>query len=148
LKDRFLNGCIAGSLSGLVASLFDYLFVSYFKFGTIHLIDFAGVFIFGSRPQTLGEKIFAQFGVLVFTALIGILFVHLILKISSRYLLWKGLISGILLWFFVYALVELYKVPHFHRTSLASSMENTIIAMIYGFVLSALLTWLQNRERI
>ncbi len=147
MKDRFINGSIAGCLAGLVASLFDYIFLC-LNFGSIHLIDFAGVFIYGDRPHTLGENIFAQFGVCVFTTLVGILFVYLITKISSKYFFWKGLIYGVLLWFLVYSLIELYDVPHFHRTSLASSTENTLVAMIYGLALPGILTWLQSRERL
>lgn len=148
MNDRFINGLIAGLIAGNIASLIDYAIVTFLKFGSIRFIDFAGVFMYGTRPANLPEQIFAQFGVCIFTSLIGILFAFLITKITSKYLLYKGTIYGALLWFKGYALIELYNVPHFHRTSLSSSVENASVAMIYGFLMAAILNMLQNRQAI
>lgn len=148
MNDRFMNGFTAGVLAGMTASLVDLILVSWLKFGSIRFLDFSGVFIYGGKPLNLPEALFAQFGELVWDGFIGILFVYFITDIRSRYLLIKGAVYGLIVWFITYALVILYRVPAFKKIALESAMENAFVSMLYGFVLATAVLYLQRRERL
>jgi hypothetical protein len=69
MRDRFVNGFIAGLLGGVVMSTLN--LISFYILGIAELLylDWASVLIFGYRFATLLEAVIGQIGQLFFAAM-------------------------------------------------------------------------------
>lgn len=134
LKDRFTRGFIAGAGAGILTSVLNSL-LYYLNFAKLRFLDFAAVMIFGHRPNNMGESLFAFIGQIGFYGLLGIVFLFIIPRISSSNLLLKSSIFGVTVWFSVYAVVVLYKIPELEVVSLSTALSNFIVASIWGVLL-------------
>lgn len=76
MKDKLTNGFIQGIIAGVVANVADFIMVNWLKFGDLLYLDYAGVHLYGFKPETIGEKIFALAIQIIFSGLMGIVFVY------------------------------------------------------------------------
>ena len=60
MKDRFMNGLIAGTIAGISALLIDLFFIDVLKFGELRFWDFSSILLFGSKPQTFWQIFLVQ----------------------------------------------------------------------------------------
>lgn len=147
MNDRFMNGLISGSLAGIVSSFLNLFIINILHFGTLRYIDFAGILIYGRRPQGLAEDLFAFVGMVSFNSLLGIILSFLIPHISSKYFYIKAVTFGIMSWYSIYALSFLYQLPLLKRISLESSITNFTSAATWGIVYATSILWLKRREK-
>ena len=97
LNDRFTIGLIAGLIGALPITVYNlsmHHFIQTFRF-----LDFAAIFIYGHTPKTLLETAFAFSIAYLFLAFLGGVFAYIITGITSRNLLIKGWVFGLLIWF-------------------------------------------------
>ena len=147
LKDRLTRGLLAGFIAGIITKVYD-LLTFYFGISTLRWFDFAGVMIYGKKPVTLEEQVFATLGVWSFHALLGIIFIFLIQRlISSGNLLLKGWFYGVMVWFLIYAISHLYKVSALASIPLMTSLSNFIGASIWGLLMALAVKWLDNKSK-
>lgn len=78
----------------------------------------------------------------------GIIFSFLLRYISRKYLWVKGLYFGLAMWFFVYAITLLFKVPGLTENTVESAMNNAITSGVYGLTLAWAIKKLENREAL
>lgn len=147
MKDRFTVGLLSGIGAGIVASLANLFITQILHFGNLRFIDFSAVFIYGRKPHTLGEDLFAWVGYVAFTSFLGVLFAYLIPHISSQNFMLKSIFFGIAVWFFSYALTFLFQSPFLQNISLPSAISNLIAASIFGLVMGWLYLRLWKRDR-
>ena len=145
LRRHYLPGLIAGFSGGLAATAVNLVLILLFNVGNLRFIDFAGVFIFGYPPETLGENLLSFFAFLVFSTTLGVLFTYLSAIPPGPYLLLKAVHFGMGVWFFSYALTLLFKIPELARISLASALTNLVAAAAYGLVLGLVLRFLTRK---
>ncbi len=136
MKDKLTNGFIQGLIAGIVSSIADLIMVNWLKFGDIRFLDYAGTHIYGFKPETFGEQIFAQLVQFIFTGLLGIIFVYLIDKVKQRNILFKGLIYGITVWFLIFNITILFKLEPLDQISFVCALENFIASLIFGAVIA------------
>ncbi|MDW7683838.1 MAG: DUF6789 family protein [Bacillota bacterium] len=146
MKDRFLNGFIAGFLGGVAMSILN--LISYYVLNIAELLylDWASVLIFGYRFATMLEAVIGQLGQLFFSALLGILFAYLLPLTSSRYYLFKGWVYSLVVWFGAYAVATLFKVTPLMPIKPDTVMSNIVTASVYGLVLAETLHRLAVRK--
>ena len=145
IKDRFARGMAAGIFAGIITKIYD-LLAFYIGISTLRWFDFAGIMIYGKKPMSLGEQIFATLGTWFFHALLGILFVFLIERLFlSDNLLLKGWFYGVSWWFIVYAVNQLFKVPELASIPLKTSLSNFVGASIWGLIMAAVVHRLDNK---
>ncbi len=138
MKDRVTAGFLAGVTAGIAMNIINY--ISYFLDFTNELfLQWAAVMIYGRLSETLPELIFAQFGQLVFSGLVGIVFAYMMLKLTSKNYLLKGWIYAVLLWFALYAITIIFRVPHLQRHGLGEALTTFIAASAYGFLVAEVL---------
>lgn len=145
LEDRFTRGFFAGVVGALAMSVVSYTSFYLFHFTEMRLFDYAAVIIYGHKVSVLWEAIFAQLAQFVFAGIMGVLFAYLITKLTSKNYLLKGWIFGISVWFFLFAIGTLYRLPHLFRIAPESAFTNFIASSFYGLVLAQTLHWLDNR---
>lgn len=141
--DRFTRGFAAGLVAGL--TILPLNFLSKMFFGALAYADFAGILIYGHKPHSLSEVLLACFGVIFFEALLGGIFAHLIIGVTSKNLYLKGWAFSCFIWFGSYAITLLYKVPEIMNISFISAFSNFISATIWGLVLANVIVRLNTR---
>lgn len=147
ITDRFTRGCIAGILAGLVSSVFN-LTAYYVGFAKLRYLDFAGVMIYGRKPTSALEALFAWLGMYMFMALLGAIFAYLILGMTSKNYLFKGWFYGVIVWFAVYAIVILFKVPELSVFNLPTTFANFIGASLWGLALGYIFDKLDAKAKV
>lgn len=146
MHDRFVNGLIAGAIAGLIMDGIDLLGYA-LKLDDVRYLDFAAIIAFGKTASNLGEFMVGIFVELCFKAIVGGIFAMLILNIKSKYLYLKGIIFGVTVWFFVYAIITVFKATEFPKPNLSDAISHIINTSVYGIVLAFCLIKL-NREKV
>ena len=148
IRDRVTRGLLAGIVAGIITKGYDVL-AFYLHFSTLRWLDFSGIMMFGRKPLSLGEQIFATLSVWFFHALLGIIFVMLIQRmISSDNLFLKGWFYGVVWWFMIFAIAHLFKIPQLALVPLKTSVSNFVGASIWGLVLAAAVKWLDRKAKV
>lgn len=135
IKDRFTIGFIAGVAGGIVMNAGDYL-SSALGIVELQYKDWASVLIFGNRTDTIPEAVVALFGQLIFSGLVGIIFAYLIIGTTSKYLIFKGWVYSILVWFISYAIIVLYDVTSLIPVGIDTVLSHIVTVSLYGLVLA------------
>lgn len=136
-----MRGLLSGIAGGVCASFVNRMLVGVLRFGTLYLTDFAGVMIFGRRPAEGAELLLAWGAHLGYSAVMGTVFAYLIQGITSRYILFKGGVFGVTVWFSAYIITGLYRVPYIWTASLPTAVTHFLASAAYGIVLAAVLRW-------
>lgn len=134
LSDRFTKGFLAGIIGGVSTTILGYLFFQ-LKFGTLRFADFAAIMVYGREAEGVLEVLFAILIHWGFSGAAGAFFVYLLKKIRTENLIFKGWIFGVGIWFFVYIVTELFKIPELDTISLSSSVSNLLASSFYGIVM-------------
>ena len=143
LKDRFTKGSIAGFIGGIATTVLGYLF-SLVNFGTLRFADFAAILVYGRRAHGLIELLFGTIISWGFSAAAGIIFVYLLKVIGTKNLIYKGWFFGVSIWFFVYIVTELFKIPELETISFASAVANFLASSFYGIVMAKTYLYLEK----
>ncbi|HCT35688.1 MAG TPA: hypothetical protein DF292_01470, partial [Firmicutes bacterium] len=124
MRDRFMRGLLAGLIGGIAALAVNLFSTEVLKFGDLHFYEISGVMIFGHLPRGLMQSIFAEIGHIGLSAGVGIALAYLLPKIKTSHLWVKGAFAGLAVWFAVYAITVLFKVPSVHKTGFPSALTN------------------------
>lgn len=147
MKDRFVNGFIAGFAGAVTMNIFN-LIGFYLHTVKDRYFDFAAVLLWYKTAGTTGEIIASAFVQLFFTALLGTIFAYLTPYLKKQYFLFKGASFGLSWWFAFYALTTLLKLPAVGEHTLAGSTTNGIGSAIYGIVLAYIFGLLDNKDEL
>lgn len=110
------------------------------------LLDWAAVIIYGRLPITTGEILFAQLGQIFFAGILGTIFSSFLLKWTSENYLIKGWFYGILVWFSIYALSTILRIPTLAQHTFNTVVSHFISGSVYGLVLPYTLNWLDKEK--
>jgi len=139
MKDRFTRGFIIGMIAGIPSEGWNLISRFALEISQITYADFAAVLIYGKKPATIVEFIFAETVTFFWLGLLGVLFLYIIPAIDSKKnLMFKGWAYGVFVWFFAYAVTILFKVPELAQISLSSSASHSVGASFFGFALAIL----------
>jgi len=143
MKDRITAGFISGLIAGIAMSIIDWLgFLM--GFYQEQLLDWAAIAILGRLPDTIGEIVFAQFGQLIFSGFLGVLFAVFLLKSTSGNYLIKGWLFSLAAWFSIYAISIAFRLPTLEQHSLSTVISHALSASVYGLILSMALNYLDK----
>jgi hypothetical protein len=132
LQDRFERGFIAGVIGGIIMNIWSFI-SGYLQFTHLRMVDWAGIMFFGHTPPfTLLENIVALGLQLGFSGFLGVVFAFLIPMIASQNLYFKGLVFSAAVWFFIYGVTGLFRVPGTVPASVGTVVSNLIAAFLFG----------------
>ncbi len=139
-RDRLTRGFYAGIGAGVLQNILS--FVAYAQgLTTLRMADWSAIVIFGkSGPFSTGEILLGLVGHIIWSGLLGIIFVYLIPYINHQHFTLKGLLFGWVVWFFIYGVSLLYKVEPTMGLPLKTPISDLVNASIYGLVLVLILT--------
>lgn len=145
MKDRFMNGLIAGIIAGIFALIIDLFFVDVLKFGKLRFWDFSSILLFGNKPQSFWQTLLGILGHIGFSGIGGVIYAYLIRLITSKYLYIKGIVFGLSIWFSAYTTTYMLKVPYLKDISFETSVADYISSLFYGLILTYVLVKLVNK---
>jgi len=135
IKDRLLRGFIAGVAGGVVMDVFN-LASYYLGIAELRFLDWSALVIYGAKPVSIAESIFALIAHLVFTGTLGIIFAYLLTFITSTNYLFRGALFGSAMWFLLYGISLLYKIEGTVPLHVDTAASDFICAIIFGLVLA------------
>jgi uncharacterized membrane protein len=144
--DRFTRGFIAGVIGGVAMNLWNLVVLFLINWDVITYIEWAGIMIFGSLPRSHAEGLIALLMQISFVGVLGISFAFLIPHVTSQAYLFKGVVYGVAVGFFIYAIPTLFQVPVLKETSLATVISDIVGASVWGLVMAKTLHWLDKRK--
>lgn len=148
MKDRFMNGLVAGTIGGTVSLITDLFIIDILHFGTLRFSDFASILILGNKPQSFWEYAFGLIGHIGFAAVQGVIFAYLIVAISHKYIIVKGIVFGLSVWFLSYIITFLFKVSQLTNISLNSAIADYFSSAVFGAILGYSFYKLEGRNII
>ncbi|HEX3046431.1 MAG TPA: DUF6789 family protein [Bacillota bacterium] len=149
LKDRVIQGLIAGIAGSIPQLAFSLTVYWLFHFQKLQFYQFAGILAFNHRPIGLGEILFSESIVLGQMAVYGILFTQLLAIIARSNLLLKGAMFGGFCWYTTYVLATLYKTKGIHGVmDFPTAVTNLIASAIWGVAMAWIFQFLHRRYGI
>jgi len=133
VRDRVLAGFIAGILAAIGADIANWIFFLT-GFSQVRFLDWASRIFLGYLPATTEAIIITQAVQIVWDGLIGVLFVMLIPLIDSRYLVFKGIMFAVAIFFTFRAITVIYNVAPLNSLSLNSFLSNVACSLIWGLL--------------
>lgn len=132
MQDRFERGFIAGVIGGIIMNIWSFT-SGYIQFTDVRMVDWGGIMFFGHTPPfTLMENIVALGLQLGFSGFLGVVFAFLIPLITSQNLYFKGLVLSTAIWFLIYGVATLFRVPGTVPASVGTVVSNLVSAFLFG----------------
>lgn len=144
--DRVMKGVIAGVLGGIVMNIWSFISVYILKFSNLLYLDWLSVMLYGHKPENSLEFFFSLFMQIVWSTLLAVIFAYLILLVTSKNHLIKGVSYGIIMFLFHHAVAIMFKIPHLQNISSTTTVSESIGAAMWGLVLSHTLYWLDTAK--
>lgn len=136
MEDRFTRGFMAGIIAGVVANVWS-LFAGAMGFTNLRTVDLIGVILYAYAPPFgTGEIIMALMGHLLVCSVIGVGFAYFVLQVTSRNIFLKGWIFSVTVWFAIFAITTLFKIPGTVPLPLKTVLSSFVSTTIYGFILA------------
>lgn len=148
MSDKFIKGVIAGGIAGLIKDTFDFLFHHYQLFViTDHSFwDYANIIASGRHPQGLFEQLYALFFEVIFSMLLGIIYVLIIPYLKTKYNFIRGAIYGGIVWFGIRAWVTAFQIHPLQHETGVTIFVNSILSILFGIVLESIIQIFEKKE--
>ncbi|TCL65924.1 hypothetical protein EDC14_101654 [Hydrogenispora ethanolica] len=146
MKDRFMNGYVAGVVADIPIVILDML-SGLFHLDKFDYIHFVTIFAFSERNPNIWETLFALMIQLFFAGVLGVAFSYLLPHISERYFYSKGLIWGVLVWFMIYAVDIIFKIEDGLKMDFRTAVTHFILSVIWGWLMAWMLKRLRRMEQ-
>ncbi len=143
--DRFIKGLIAGLAGGITMNVWN-LFAFYVINLSMHrLLDWSAVYAMGREANNALEIIFTLISQLIWSGFLGIIFIYLILLISSKFLIIKALMFSYVSGFLMWATPVLFKTPILMDMEFGTIFSHAIESIIFGLTLAFTIKWLEAK---
>jgi len=145
-RDRLTRGFYGGLAAAVLQNAWSFL-AYVLGLTTLRMADWSAIVILGrGGPFSTSEILLGLTGHLIWSGILGIVFVYLIPHVTHRHLTLKGLLFGWSVWFFIYSLTLLFKVGPTLNLPLKTPVSDFIGATIYGLALAWIATRLAAKE--
>lgn len=143
MSDRYTKGAIGGLIGGIVMDIVNYLLYR-LHYSNLRYLDWAALILNAQKPTNLWETVFSEIGHLVFTMMLGIMFVFVVREVTNKNIWFKGWSFGVTIWFISNASTTLFKVPGLTIIPFKTGISNFITASIFGLALAYILYRLEK----
>lgn len=134
--DRTFRGLIAGNIAAIVMNIWNLIDYYFFHITNLRFLDWIAVLASGEKPESIFEVIVDLILVMVWDGVLGIIFAHLLVKITSRGMIIKACIYSTLLWFIFRTIAVLYKInPLLAGQNFPGRLSNLLSALLWGIIL-------------
>lgn len=150
--DRTFRGLIAGIIAGIIMNIWNLTDFYLFRISNLRLLDWVAVLTSGEKSRSVFQSITDLIIQLIWDGFLGVIFAHLLVKITSEGIIVKSVIFGTLCWFLFRALAIVFKVtPLIAGYNFPSRLSSLLGAVLWGVVLGFFLKKFEeipeNREK-
>lgn len=125
-----LSGLGAGALAYLISLIAGALNITELRF-----VDYTSYLVFGSLPDTTLDFIVASFVTILFSCILGTIFVILLQYTTKSHLYIKGWFYGMTAWWLWYSLLTMTFAKEMQEISGMTSISNMTSSSVYGITL-------------
>ena len=145
-EDKFTRGFLVGFTGDLVKAVLDQF--CYYVLHSVNrrYLDFSAFLVFGHLPKGWSEAMFAQAVELIFSGILGVLFVYLLDSIGRRYLYFKSMVFSIGVWFSAYSIPKLLDIPELRHMHDLTAVSHLVTSAAEGAVVAYMLARLDKRK--
>ena len=147
--DRTIRGLLAGVIAGIVKdswNLIDYYFLHITE---IRFLDWAAILATWSRPRNSLSTVFFLMLQILWDGFLGIIFAHLLISITTRYLILKSILFSLMLWFVFQIIVNLYRVPLLSGIQpQPGAISNVMAVILWGVIMGLVLKKLDKPAKV
>ena len=148
MEKRLFIGAIAGVIAGTLKDIPDAIFHYVLKITGITFWDYAGIIALGHHPNSFFEHVYSIIFQVIFSVLLGIIFINLTTHFKAKqYLLWGGF-YGAIVWFAIRAAVVGMGIKPLMNVEIVTAVINSMDSIIYGLILGFTIQFLEKREKI
>jgi hypothetical protein len=102
----------------------------------------AAIIVLGrGRVGGVDEVLLGLFTHLIFTGILGAVFIYMLKSVTSRLIYFKGWLFAVVAWFAIYASTLFYEVEGLFPVATRTAFSNLSSASVYGITLA----WFINR---
>ncbi|MCW3488519.1 DUF1440 domain-containing protein [Dethiobacter alkaliphilus] len=136
IKDKLARGLVAGIAAGVVMSMAD-LILTGFGWVKFPYYDWGLSLISGSVAETFPEIAIGLVIHLMFAGVLGVIFSYAIQLIPSTNSLLRGWLYGVVVWFAVHVIVNLFGFQPLKPIPMSQLLSDFLTASVFGLVLAA-----------
>lgn len=145
--DRTFRGLTAGILAGIIMNLWNLPDYYFMQITQIRFLDWAAVLVTWSRPTSSFVTIVFLIIHLLWDGLLGIVFAHLLVSITTKGIIIKSCFFSVMIWFIFKILVNLCRVPFLSGIQpIPGAMSNLFAVILWGISLGYILMRLDKPE--
>lgn len=138
--DRTFRGLVAGLIAGVAMNIWNLTEVYLLRISNVRFADWVAVLTSGVKSQSVFQVITDIIIQIVWDGFLGIIFAHLLVKITSRGIIIKSVLYAIILWFFFRAVAILYRItPLYAGQTFTGRLFNLLGAVLWGAILGVFL---------
>jgi ABC-type branched-subunit amino acid transport system permease subunit len=145
MKDKFMNGFIAGVLANIPVAIFDFL-ATRLNLDKLDFTNYVSILAFGEPKPDLWESIFACIVQFMFAGVMGVIFNYFIKEVTEKYYYIKSFIYGAIVWFVIYAVDIFFKIEDKAKIDFKTSVSHYTLSVIWGIAAAWVLKWLEKKE--
>lgn len=142
--DKIFKGITAGIIAAVIMNLINLILFYNFHLIKIRFLDWAGLIMLGSLPQSKAAIIYSLLIHICWTGTLGIIFNYILIQISHQAVIIKGGLYAFLLTFIFRSLAVLFQMQTLANSNLTTSIANTLTSLTWGLILGALLYIFNN----
>ena len=110
-------------------------------------LDFSSFLVFGHLPRGWPEAVLAQTVELMFSGVLGAIFVYLLDIISTRYLYFKSVVYAMAIWFAAYGIPKVSALSPFRHMDFQTALSHLFTSLAEGVVVAFILTKVVPEEQ-
>jgi len=146
INDRFTKGVIGGISGAIIQNIYAH-FAKLLGFTNTNYLDVAQAVLLNSDYQGFFAILVSFFGQLVIDSFWGVVFVFLIIKISEEYLIFKGIVFGLGIWFLVRVIItKFFNLPVLSNNTPEIALFFFIGAALYGITQALVQKLFENQK--
>jgi hypothetical protein len=144
IKDRLTQGFLAGVAGWPLQVVFTHT-MYWLHLTKYRYLDFAAVLTFNRLPKGWLDSLLAEFVVVVFLGVLGIIFAMLIKVVTSMNLYFKGLLYGTFMWFAIYSAMTMYELKHIYPVDPMTAFLTLVAASMWSVGMTWTLLFLNRK---
>lgn len=146
MDEKLINGIIGGIVAGIAKDIPNAMFHNLWKLTGLSFWDYSAQIALFRHPRGLGEQFYALAYEIVFSMVIGVIYVYAKDKFeTSHYLIW-GTVYGAVVWFTVQAVILAFQIRPLMNADLTTSVVNSLCSIFYGILLALIIHYLEERR--
>ena len=148
LEEKISIGVTAGIIAGIIKDIPDAFFHYGLKMTQITFWDYSGIIALGHYPVGLLEHICAIFFEIIFSIVVGLIFVYITTRWAVKKYLYFGAFYGAIIWFAIRGAVMGMGIQLLMDGDIKTAMINSMDSIIYGVILGFVIQYLEKKKNL